>query len=110
MSNAIDLDDLMSSKEAATLLGIKTNTLEIWRHQGKGPPFLKLGDNPQSAVRYLRSTVVAWARQRAFSSTSAHTAAVKAKRPAGVTITPGAIPGPWNGTSAASSQPRDASE
>lgn len=61
MSITIDLDDLMTNKEAATLLVIKPNTLEIWRHQGKGPPYLKLGDAAQSTVRYQRSAVVAWA-------------------------------------------------
>jgi hypothetical protein len=72
MSNTIDLDDLLSNKEAARLLGIRPNTLEIWRVQGKGPAFLKLGDQPQSTVRYLRSTVIAWASQRAFRNTSAY--------------------------------------
>ncbi len=51
MSNMIDVGDLLSNKQAARLLGIQPNTLEIWRVQGKGPPFLKLGDQPQSTVR-----------------------------------------------------------
>lgn len=104
MSNTIDLDDLLSSKETATLLGIKPNTLEIWRHQGKGPAYLKLGDNPQSTVRYLRSAVMAWAAQRAYQSTSAHSAAVRDKRTSGFTVTPTAIPGPWEGTCRTSSR------
>lgn len=72
MSRTIDLDDLLSNKEAARLLCIQPNTLEIWRVQGKGPAFLKLGDQPQATVRYLRSTVIAWAAQRVYHSTSAY--------------------------------------
>ena len=44
MTTTIDLGDLLTTKEAAILLGLKANTLEIYRHQGKGPPFLKLGN------------------------------------------------------------------
>jgi hypothetical protein len=72
MSNMIDVGDLLSNKQAARLIGIQPNTLEIWRVQGRGPTFLKLGDQPQSTVRYLRSTVIEWAAQRAHQSTSAY--------------------------------------
>ena len=110
MTTTIVLGDLLTTKEAATLLGLKANTLEIYRHQGKGPPFLKLGNEHGSAVRYQRSVLAAWLAQRSFDSTSAHTAAVRAKRAPSYTVGPSAIPGPWNGTSAASSQPQGASE
>ncbi len=96
MSNTVDLDELITNKEAATLLKIQPNTLEIWRHQGKGPPFLKLGDAPNATVRYLRSAVISWAAERAFTSTSAHSAAVR-KPPAPLKVAPGAICGPWEG-------------
>ena len=76
MTQTINLDDLMSSKEAAKLLGIKSNTLEVWRHQGRGPQFVKLGDSRQSMVRYLRSAVITWVAQRSFSSTSGYGEAV----------------------------------
>lgn len=109
MSAHVDLDDLMTSKEVATFLGVKPNTLEIWRSQGKGPPYLKLGDAPQAAVRYLRSAVAAWAARRAFSSTSEHTAAVRAAGAPTFRVAPSAIPLPWEGTRQSSSQPSDAS-
>lgn len=120
MSITIDLDDLITNKEAATLLAIKPNTLEIWRHQGKGPPCLKLGDAAQSTVRYQRSAVVAWAKTRAFTSTSAASvaaakaaAAAEAKEAVRASHAlrigePGAIPGPWTGTIPANSPPSDA--
>jgi hypothetical protein len=42
MSNAFDAGDLLSTRETAGLFGVQPDTLEIWRVQGKGPPFLKL--------------------------------------------------------------------
>jgi hypothetical protein len=110
IAKPIDPDEFINTKEAARLLRKKPNTLEIYRHQAKGPPFVKLGDSPQSPVLYLRSEVLAWLAQQTFKSTSAHSAAVKAKRPSGFTVTPGAVPGPWSTRCPASSQPRDASE
>lgn len=74
MSNSVDLDGLLTNEEAAALLGIKPNTLEIWRYKGRGPPFIKLGDAPQAAVRYIRSAVTDWVAQRSFASTSAYSA------------------------------------
>lgn len=71
----VDTDDLLSSESAASLLGIKRNTLEIWRHKGKGPPFIKLGDHPSSPIRYQRSRVMAWLADRSHTSTSSYTVA-----------------------------------
>lgn len=74
MSQSVDLDDLLTSAETAALLGIKNNTLEIWRHKknGKGPEFIKFGDAPQAPVRYRRSEVIAWLTSRKFANTSAY--------------------------------------
>ena len=71
----VDLDELLSNEQTATLLGIKPNTLEIWRHKGKGPVFIKLGDNPSSPIRYQRSRVLAWLEEHSHASTSSYTAA-----------------------------------
>lgn len=65
-------EDLLTNEEAATLLGIKPNTLEVWRNKGKGPEFIKYGDAPQAPVRYLRSVVTEWLARRSFASTSAY--------------------------------------
>ena len=75
MTTPVDLNDLLETEQAAKLLGIKKNTLEIWRHRGKGPPFVKLGTSPQAPVRYLRSAVMAWLAQQSFPSTSAYSPA-----------------------------------
>jgi hypothetical protein len=74
----VDLDDLLSNEQTATLLGIKSNTLEIWRHKGKGPPFIKLGDHPASPIRYQRSRVMAWIEAHVHASTSSYTAVSRA--------------------------------
>ena len=72
---SVDLDDLLSNEQTATLLGIKPNTLEIWRCKGKGPVFIKLGNHPASPVRYQRSRVMAWIEANTYASTSSYSAA-----------------------------------
>jgi excisionase family DNA binding protein len=39
--------------EAAARLGLKVATLRAWRHQGRGPAFVRLG----RAVRYLATDI-----------------------------------------------------
>ena len=68
-------NDLLTSAETAALLGLKPNTLEIWRTKGKGPAFLKLSDSPQGPVRYERSTVLQWLAERSYVNTSAYSSA-----------------------------------
>ena len=41
--------DPLTEPEAAVRLGLKVATLRAWRHQKKGPAFLRLG----RAIRYL---------------------------------------------------------
>jgi predicted site-specific integrase-resolvase len=41
----------LTEVEAAGRLGLKVATLRAWRHQGRGPAFLRLG----RAIRYLPS-------------------------------------------------------
>lgn len=68
---------LLSNAEAASLLGIKPNTLEIWRCKSKGPRFVKLGREKQSAIRYRSEDVAAWIDQQSFASTSAYSPAAQ---------------------------------
>jgi hypothetical protein len=75
MSVMVDLTELLDNEQTAAMLGIKPNTLEIWRLKGKGPPFVKLGPAKQSPVRYERSEVVRWLREQSFASTSAYSQA-----------------------------------
>lgn len=73
MTTTVDLGDLLSNEQTAAMLGVKPNTLEIWRCKGKGPAFIKLGEHPSSPIRYQRSRVMSWIEARTFSSTSAAT-------------------------------------
>ena len=74
MTTTINLDELLNNTQVAELLGIKPNTLEIWRHRGVGPNFIKLGRYPQAPVRYLRSAISDWLALRSFRSTSDYSA------------------------------------
>ena len=72
-------DELLDNEQTAALLGIKPNTLEIWRCKSRGPEFVKMGDTPQAPVRYRRSKVLEWVERRSFASTSAYTVAANIK-------------------------------
>ncbi|WP_076070438.1 helix-turn-helix transcriptional regulator [Sphingomonas montana] len=81
---------LLDTVQTAALLGITPNTLKFWRHKGRGPAFIKLGDAPQAGVAYDEADVIAWREARKFSSTSAYSPAAQAnagstvRRPAAV--------------------------
>jgi predicted DNA-binding transcriptional regulator AlpA len=61
---------LLTNCEAAELLGLKPNTLEIWRWKGCGPTYRKVG----RLVRYAESDVLAWLDHHARQNTSQYTA------------------------------------
>ena len=69
---------LLSNAQAASELGITPNTLKFWRHKGRGPAFIKLGDAPQAGVAYDEADVIAWREARKFASTSAYSPAGQA--------------------------------
>ncbi len=73
----MDLNDLLDNDQTAGMLGIKPNTLEIWRCKGKGPEFVKMGHVPQAPVRYRRSAILDWLARQSFASTSAYTSAAR---------------------------------
>lgn len=43
----------LTEAEAAARLGLKVATLRAWRHQGRGPAFVRLG----RAIRYLSTDI-----------------------------------------------------
>jgi predicted DNA-binding transcriptional regulator AlpA len=57
---------LLTNVQTAALLGLKPNTLEIWRVHGRGPVFRKLG----RTVRYAEVDVLAWIDLHVCASTS----------------------------------------
>jgi excisionase family DNA binding protein len=50
------MEKLLLTQDVAETLGMKKNTLEIWRIQGRGPKFVKVGHS----VRYRREDVEAY--------------------------------------------------
>lgn len=70
-------EDLLDNEQTAALLGIKPNTLEIWRGKSKGPEFVKMGDTSQAPVRYQRSAIMVWLARQSFASTSAYSPAAR---------------------------------
>jgi Helix-turn-helix domain len=52
----IAASDVMTSRDLATYLNIKTSTLAGWRVNGRGPRFSKAG----ASVRYRRGDVEEW--------------------------------------------------
>lgn len=46
-------DEPLNEKDAAARLGLTAATLRAWRHQRRGPAFVRLG----RAVRYLASDI-----------------------------------------------------
>ncbi len=56
----------VDTRRAAELLGMSRRTLEKWRGEGNGPPFLKLGRR----VLYATADLEAWVRSRRRRSTS----------------------------------------
>lgn len=52
-------DDLITSTEAAGLLGVSANTLRVWRYKAKHLAFRRDG-KLRSRVRYRRSDVLAF--------------------------------------------------
>lgn len=71
---SFQVDEALSSAQAAAMIGVRPTTLEIWRCKGKGPSFRKLGSAKQAAVIYARSEVERWLTERTFNSTSAYSA------------------------------------
>jgi predicted DNA-binding transcriptional regulator AlpA len=52
---------LLKSKELAEIFGLHDTTLRIWRLQGEGPPYFKVG---RKAVRYSEEKVREWLEDR----------------------------------------------
>ncbi len=46
-------ENLLTSPQTAKLLGVKNQTLAVWRHKGTGPSYIKIG----SGVRYKLSAI-----------------------------------------------------
>jgi predicted DNA-binding transcriptional regulator AlpA len=56
----------LTTKEAARFIGMKQGTLEVWRVQGRGPRFFKIG----RAVRYTEDVLETFLAKSIRASTS----------------------------------------
>ncbi|MGO4440305.1 helix-turn-helix transcriptional regulator [Rhizobium sp. RAF56] len=55
---------LVRQAEAAKLLAVSERTLEAWRAQGKGPPWLRIGEGRGKGVRYAYAQLRQWAEKQ----------------------------------------------
>lgn len=65
-STNLNPSDFIDTAATAEILGIKKGTLEIWRHQGKGPEFCKFG----RSVRYFKPALWEYSKKNRRVSTS----------------------------------------
>lgn len=65
-------DDMLNTTGVAEWLGVSTQFLEIGRHRGYGPPFIRL---TPKIVRYRRDDVLDWLRERQHHRTLEYTQA-----------------------------------
>ncbi len=66
----MDKNDFLTTRQAAALIGLKKNTLEIWRIRGGGPRYIKFG----RAVRYRQSDLETYIEAQTRQSTSQESA------------------------------------
>ncbi len=63
---AVSAEPLLNDVEAAAILGVKPQTLRIWRSTGRYPvPFIRVG----RLVKYRRADLEKWLGSRTVTST-----------------------------------------
>lgn len=65
------LEQLLSEKQAAKLLGISDRTLRNWRVRGGGPKFVRVSAR---CIRYKRGDLQDWIDRKVASNTSQYPA------------------------------------
>jgi hypothetical protein len=68
--------ELLVELEAAEVMRLSPRTLQQWRVQGRGPPFIRLG----RAIRYRRSAIAEYLAAHTAASTTEADAAREAVR------------------------------
>jgi hypothetical protein len=56
---------LLTPREVALLLKVHLDTLEQWRGRRAGPPWIKLGNKPQSPIRYRQADIEKYLQDQA---------------------------------------------
>lgn len=62
------------SREAAAFLGLKPQTLRVWRVRGHGPAYVRMGGR-FGRVLYRQVDLDEWVREHTFRSTAEETVA-----------------------------------
>jgi predicted DNA-binding transcriptional regulator AlpA len=57
----MEVDQLLTTEQAANILNVPAATLRWWRHQGTGPKAFRLGARK---IMYKRSDVIGWREQQ----------------------------------------------
>jgi len=60
MFSCNDSTQLYTSTQTAQLIGVKPQTLRVWRLHGKGPRYIRLGDSSKARVGYFESDILDW--------------------------------------------------
>lgn len=55
-------DRLLTPKQAGELLGLEPKTLQHWRTERRGPPYVKLSEGQRGHIRYRESDILAFMR------------------------------------------------
>lgn len=61
-------DFLLTVDQAALFLGVSNSTLNHWRSNGDGPPFIKLGPGKTGPIRYEVGKLKAWVDSCTYNS------------------------------------------
>lgn len=61
---------VLRSAEAAEYLGLKKQTLAMYRLKGGGPQYIRLGQGQRSPVAYRKEDLDSWLESKRFRSTS----------------------------------------
>lgn len=67
--------DLLPTPDAAVYIGVKAQTLRVWRCRGCGPAYVRVGTGPRTRAAYRRADLDAWLGAHTFKSTAAETVA-----------------------------------
>lgn len=62
--------NLLTTAEAADVLRLSPRTLERFRVEGIGPPYVKLGPGKRARVAYRKTDLEAWVTSSVCASTS----------------------------------------
>ena len=62
-------DELITGEQLAEWFGCSIGWVNLGRHKGYGPPYLRLGPN---TIRYNRGAVKMWLRERSYTRTGGY--------------------------------------